>query len=43
MTDPLVLAEAGGTITIAADVLDRIARRAAEEVDGVKGGAAAST
>jgi uncharacterized alkaline shock family protein YloU len=36
VTDPLVLAEAGGTITIAADVLDRIVRRAAEEVDGVK-------
>jgi uncharacterized alkaline shock family protein YloU len=36
VTDALVLDEAGGTITIAADVLDRIVRRAAEEVDGVK-------
>ena len=36
MTDALVLTESGGTITIAADVLDRIVRRAAEEVDGVK-------
>jgi len=36
VTDALVVAEEGGTITIAADVLERIVRRAAEEVDGVK-------
>lgn len=36
MTDSLVLSETGGTITIAGEVLDRIVRRAAEEVDGVK-------
>jgi uncharacterized alkaline shock family protein YloU len=36
VTDALVLTGSGGTITIAADVLDRIVRRAAEEVDGVK-------
>lgn len=36
MTDALVLTESGGTITIVGDVLDRIVRRAAEEVDGVK-------
>jgi uncharacterized alkaline shock family protein YloU len=36
MTDTLVLTEPGGTITIGADVLDRIVRRAAEQVDGVK-------
>ena len=36
MTDALVVAEDGGTITIAPDVLERIVRRAAEEVDGVK-------
>jgi len=36
VTDPLVVSEDGGTITIAGDVLDRIVRRAAEEVDGVK-------
>ena len=36
MTDALILVEPGGTITIAGDVLDRIVRRAAEEVDGVK-------
>jgi uncharacterized alkaline shock family protein YloU len=36
VTDALVVAEDGGTITIAADVVDRIVRRAAEEVDGVK-------
>ena len=36
MTDALVISEDGGTITIAGDVLDRIVRRAAEEVDGVK-------
>ena len=36
VTDPLVLTEPDGTITIAADVLDRIVRRAAEQVDGVK-------
>jgi len=36
VTDALVLTESGGTITIVGDVLDRIVRRAAEEVDGVK-------
>jgi uncharacterized alkaline shock family protein YloU len=36
VTDALVLTESGGTITIMGDVLDRIVRRAAEEVDGVK-------
>ena len=36
MTDALVLSESGGTITIAADVLDRIVRRAAEQGDVVK-------
>jgi uncharacterized alkaline shock family protein YloU len=36
VTDPLVMTEDGGTITIAGDVIDRIVRRAAEEVDGVK-------
>ena len=36
MTDPLVVTEPGGTITIAGDVLDLIVRRAAEEIDGVK-------
>jgi uncharacterized alkaline shock family protein YloU len=36
VTDALVISEDGGTITIAGDVLDRIVRRAAEEVDGVK-------
>ncbi|HEV8250164.1 MAG TPA: hypothetical protein VGQ15_09345 [Gaiellaceae bacterium] len=36
MTDALVVTEAGGTITIAGEVVDRIVRRAAEEVDGVK-------
>jgi uncharacterized alkaline shock family protein YloU len=36
VTDPLVVTEPGGTITIAGDVLDRIVRRAAEEVEGVR-------
>jgi uncharacterized alkaline shock family protein YloU len=36
VTDALVVTEAGGTITIAGEVVDRIVRRAAEEVDGVK-------
>jgi uncharacterized alkaline shock family protein YloU len=36
VTDPFVVTEDGGTITIAGDVVDRIVRRAAEEVDGVK-------
>jgi uncharacterized alkaline shock family protein YloU len=36
VTDPLVMTEDGGTITISGDVVDRIVRRAAEEVDGVK-------
>jgi uncharacterized alkaline shock family protein YloU len=36
VTDALVVTGDGGTVTIAADVLDRIVRRAAEEVDGVK-------
>jgi uncharacterized alkaline shock family protein YloU len=36
VTDALVLTESGGTITIVGDVLDRIVRRSAEEVDGVK-------
>ena len=36
MSDPLVVSEHGGTITISGDVLDRIVRRAAEEVEGVK-------
>ena len=36
MTDALVVTGDGGTITIATDVLDRIVRKAAEEVDGVK-------
>ena len=36
MTDPVVVAEDGGTITISGDVVDRIVRRAAEAVDGVK-------
>ena len=36
MTDPLVVDEDGGTITISGDVVDRIVRRAAEAVDGVK-------
>jgi uncharacterized alkaline shock family protein YloU len=36
VTDALVLDESGGTITIAGEVLDRIVRRAAEGVDGVK-------
>jgi uncharacterized alkaline shock family protein YloU len=36
VTDPLVVSEPGGTITISGAVLDRIVRRAAEEVDGVK-------
>lgn len=36
MTDALVLGGPGGAITIAGDVLDRIVRKAAEEVDGVR-------
>jgi uncharacterized alkaline shock family protein YloU len=36
VTDPLVVTEDGGTITISGDVVDRIVRRAAEAVDGVK-------
>ena len=36
MTDALVVSEDSGTITIARDVVDRIVRRAAEEVGGVK-------
>jgi uncharacterized alkaline shock family protein YloU len=36
VTDALVVTEPGGTITIAGEVVDRIVRRAAEEVDGVK-------
>jgi uncharacterized alkaline shock family protein YloU len=36
VTYALLRTETGGTITIVGDVLDRIVRRAAEEVDGVK-------
>ncbi len=36
MTDPLVVAEPEGTITIAGAVLNQIVRRAAEDVDGVR-------
>lgn len=36
MTDPLVIREAGGTITVSGAVLDRIVRRAAEQDAGVR-------
>jgi uncharacterized alkaline shock family protein YloU len=35
MSDALVLEGSGGTITVSGGVLDRLVRRAAEEVDGV--------
>lgn len=35
MTDALVIESGGGTITVSGAVVDRLVRRAAEEVDGV--------
>ena len=35
MTDALVLEGSGGTITVSGGALERLVRRAAEEVDGV--------
>jgi uncharacterized alkaline shock family protein YloU len=35
VSDELVLEGSGGTITVSGGVLDRLVRRAAEEVDGV--------
>lgn len=35
MSDELVVQGSGGTITVSGAVLDRLVRRAAEEVDGV--------
>ena len=36
MTEPLVLREPGGTITVASEVVRAIVRQAAEAVDGVE-------